>query len=142
MKKFLVDHKFSKIFLYVGSIEDNKDQLLNGILYDAGNTNATVLIQDLVKLGIEVEIAIYVNGKVNDFTNVELVPKVAEALSKVKSKIGFSTLAFDQEPSDPAKYPVLLNMFEQSRKYIPVSTVLKPKWLYDKVADFKFLEIS
>ncbi|MCQ2819506.1 MAG: hypothetical protein MJ252_19765 [archaeon] len=79
----------------------------------------------------------YLNDKVNNFTDVGVVPDIAKKLAELKSTLGFSTLAFDAEPSDPANYPALLKMFKESKKYLPVSTTLKPKWLIDKVEDFK-----
>lgn len=135
--KFVTDHKFSKIYLYVGCIEWNLGELLKGELYNTGDIEPKELIKKLIAKNIEVELCIYLNDGVNDFSNVERVPEVAKALAEVQKTIKFTALHFDVEPSSAKNYEALLHMFEDCRKYIKVSAILKPKWLNDKMSDLE-----
>ena len=96
--KFLVDHKYSKIYLYVGCIEWNLDQLIKGDFYNAGDIDAKELIKKLISLNIEVEPCIYINDNPNDFTNIDKAPEIAKALAEVQKTLKFTALHFDVEP--------------------------------------------
>lgn len=127
--KFIVDHKFSKIFLYVGSIEWDSEKLLNGNLHSAGDIDAKELIKRITEKKIEVELCIYLNDNPDNFENVEKAPLIAQALAKIQKDLKFTALHFDQEPDHPENLEPLLHMYEECRKYIKVSAILKPAWL-------------
>ena len=135
--QFLVDHKFSKIFLYVGCLEWNKNDFLNGNFYNAGDIDSKELIKKLNNKNIEVELCIYVNDDFDDFTNVEKMPEIAKAISKLKDSLKFTALHFDVEPNSKENYEALLKMYEECRKYIKVSAILKPAWLTQEMSSLE-----
>ena len=59
--KFLLDHKYSKVYLYVGCVQSNLDELIAGDFYSAGDMEAKELIKRLIEKKIEVEPSIYIN---------------------------------------------------------------------------------
>ena len=127
--KFVVDHKYSKVFIYVGCLEWNIDSFLNEKLHNAGDMDAKELIKKLKEKNIDVELCIYLNDKPDDFSNIEKMPDIANSLSKLQQELKFTALHFDIEPNDPKNYEALLHMYEDCRKKIKVSAILKPKWL-------------
>jgi hypothetical protein len=135
--KFLVDHKFSKIFLYVGCVEWDLNKLIKGEFHSPGNLEAKELIKKLLEKNIEVEPCIYINDKPNNFTNVDKVPEIAKALAEVQKELKFTALHFDVEPQNNENLEALLKMYEESRKYIKVSAILKPAWLNKKMSSLE-----
>ena len=135
--KFVEDHHFSRVYLYCGCIEWDYDNLSQGKLYNAGNSDAKELIETLISKNIEVEIAIYLNDSPNDFTNYEKVENVAKAMGQLQKTLKFKALHFDVEPSNTINFEKLLRMYESARKYVPVSAILKPGWLYKNMVDVK-----
>lgn len=135
--KFVRDQRFKRIYIYIGCMQWDADNLLQGKLYSAGDSDIEELIPRMRKLGVEVELVMYVNDGVNNMNRYEEVETVAQKIKAKQSKLDFSTLHFDQEPSSIAVYPKLLDMFDRVHRHIRVSTTLKPKWLYDKVSSFK-----
>ena len=135
--KFVEDHNFSRVYLYCGCIEWDYDKLSQGNLYDSGDTDTKKLIQDLISKNIEVEISIYLNDSPNDFSNVDKVETVAKAMGQLQKTLKFKALHFDVEPTSASVYQSLLKMYENARKYVPVSAILKPGWLYKKMEDVK-----
>ena len=128
--KFIEYHNFSRVYIYVGCIEWDYNQLSKGNFYNSGNTDAKELIQTLISKNIEVEIAIYLNDSPNDFSNVEKVEEVAKAMGELRKTLKFKALHFDVEPWEESNFQSLLKMYENARKYVPVSAILKPGWLY------------
>ena len=135
--KFVTQHNFTRVYLYCGCIEWDYDKLSKGNLYDSGDKDAKLLIQELLSKNIEVEIAIYLNDSPNDFSNVEKMEDVAKAMGELQKTLKFKALHFDVEPSSASVYPKLLQMYENARKYVPVSAILKPGWLYKQLEDVK-----
>ena len=135
--KFVIDHNFSRVYLYCGCVEWDYDKLSKGKLHDAGNSDAKQLIENLLKNNVEVEIAIYLNDSPNNFDNVEKVEDIAKAMGELQKTLKFKALHFDVEPTSVSNYPKLLKMYENARKYIPVSAILKPGWLYKTMEDIK-----
>lgn len=135
--KFVNDHNFTRVYLYVGCIEWDYDRLSQGNFYNSGEIDAKRLIQELIDKDIEVEIAIYLNDSPNDFSNVEKVENVARAMGELQKTLKFKALHFDVEPNTASVYQKLLQMYENARKYVPVSAILKPGWLYKKMVDVK-----
>ena len=135
--QFILDHNFSRVYLYCGCIEWDYDKLSKGKLHDAGNSDAKQLIENLLKNNVEVEIAIYLNDSPNNFDNVEKVEEVAKAMGELQKTLKFKALHFDVEPTSASIYPKLLKMYENARKYVPVSAILKPGWLYKEMEDIK-----
>ena len=135
--KFLVDHKYSKIYLYVGCIEWNLDQLIKGEFYNSGDIDAKELIKRLISLNIEVEPCIYINDNPNDFTNIDKAPEIAKALAEVQKSLKFTALLFDVEPQHNENLEALLKMYEECRKYIKVSAILKPGWLNKEMSSLE-----
>lgn len=135
--KFLVDHKYSKIYLYVGCIEWNYDNLIKGEFYNSGDKDAKELINKLISLNIEVELCIYLNDDPNDFSNVDKVPEIAKALAEVQKTLKFTALHFDVEPQYNKDLEALLKMYEECRKYIKTSAILKPGWLNIKMSSLE-----
>ena len=127
--KFVVDHKYSKVFLYVGRIQWNLEEFLNGKLSNEGNMDAKELIKKLKEKKIETELCINLNDKPDDFENIDKIPEVANALSKLQKELKFTALHFDIEPNDVNNYEALLHMYEECRKKVKVSAIIKPKWL-------------
>ena len=132
--QFVKDHKFSRVYLYIGCVESDLNKLIKGDFHNAGDSDAKTLMQKLIDMGVEVEATTYLNGKVNNFTSVEKVEEVAKAMAEVQKNIKFKALHFDVEPSSPSNYEALLKMYETARKYIKVSAILKPGWLYQKMS--------
>ena len=132
--KFVVDHKFSKVFLYVGCLEWNYKDFINGEMHNAGDIDAKKLIKKLNQKKIDVELCIYLNDKPDNFENVEKMPEIANALSKLQKELKFTALHFDIEPDKKENYEALLHMYEECRKKIKVSAILKPKWLSVEMA--------
>ena len=135
--KFLVDHKYSKIYLYIGCIEWNLDQLIKGEFYNSGDIDAKELIKRLISLNIEVEPCIYINDNPNDFTNIDKAPEIAKALAEVQKSLKFTALHFDVEPQHNENLEALLKMYEECRKYIKVSAILKPGWLNKEMSSLE-----
>ena len=135
--QFVLDHNFSRVYLYCGCIEWDYDNLSKGNFYNPGDTDAKGLIQTLISKNIEVEIAIYLNDSPNDFSNVEKVEQVAKAMGELQKTLKFKALHFDVEPTTSSKYESLLKMYENARQYVPVSAILKPGWLYKKMEEVK-----
>lgn len=135
--KFVIDHNFSRVYLYCGCIEWDYDKLSKGKFHNAGDSDAKELIQTLISKNIEVEITIYLNDSPNNFDNVEKVEDVAKAMGELQKTLKFKALHFDVEPYNVAKYQSLLKMYENARKYVPVSAILKPGWLNKKMVDLK-----
>lgn len=134
---FLVDHKYSKIYLYVGCVEWNIEQLIKGELYSPGDIDAKILINRLIEKNIEVELCIYLNDSPNNFENVDKMPEIAKALAELQKTLKFTALHFDVEPSSNGNLEALLHMYEDCRKYIKVSAILKPAWLNKKMSDLE-----
>ena len=135
--KFVLDHKFSRVYIYVGCIEWDYDNLSKGNFYNSGNSDAKELIQTLISKNIEVEPVIYLNDSPNDFSNVEKMESVAKAMGELQKTLKFKALHFDVEPSNTSNYQSLLKMYENARKYLPVSAILKPGWLNKNMVDLK-----
>lgn len=135
--KFVLDHNFSRVYLYCGCIEWDYDKLSQGNFYNPGDTDTKELIQTLISKNIEVEIAIYLNDSPNDFSNVEKVEQVAKAMGELQKTLKFKALHFDVEPTTSSTYESLLKMYENARQYVPVSAILKPGWLYKKMEEVK-----
>ena len=114
--KFAVDHKYSKVYIYVGCLEWNIDSFLNEKLYNAGDMDAKELIKKLKEKNIDVELCIYLNDKTDNFTNIEKMPDIANSLSRLQQELKFTALHFDIEPNDPKNYEALLHMYEDCRK--------------------------
>ena len=127
--KFVVDHKYSKVFLYIGRLQWNLDEFLNGKLSNEGNMDAKELIKKLKEKKIEVELCIYLNDNPDDFENIDKMPEVAASLSKLQNELKFTALHFDIEPNNPNNYETLLHMYEECRKKVKVSAIIKSKWL-------------
>lgn len=132
---FVKDHKFEKVFLYVGCIEWDYEKLSIGKLHSAGNLDSKELIQKLIDMGVEVDLAIYLNDSPNNFEGYEKVENVAKALAELQKRLKFHALHFDVEPSSVGNFEKLVKMYEMSRKYLPVSAILKPGWLSKNMAD-------
>lgn len=132
---FVKDHKFSKVFLYVGCIEWDVEKLSIGKFHSAGNSEAKDLVQSLIDMGVEVDLAIYLNDSPNNFANYEKVEDVAKAMGELRERLKFNALHFDVEPSSAGNFEKLVKMYEMARKYVPVSAILKPAWLSKKMAD-------
>ena len=135
--KFVKDHNFSRVYIYVGCIEWDYDNLSKGNFFNSGNSDAKELIQNLISQNIEVEPTIYLNDSPNDFTNVEKVEEVAKAMGQLQKTLKFKALHFDVEPSNAVNFQSLLKMYENARKYVPVSAILKPGWLNKNMVDVK-----
>lgn len=131
--RFVVDHKYSKVFLHIGRIQWNLDEFLNGELSNEGNMDAKQLIKKLKEKKIDVELCISLNDIPDDFENIDKLPQVANALSKLQKELKFTALHFDIEPNDPKNYETLLHMYEECRKIIKVSAVIKTKWLSESM---------
>ena len=127
--KFVVDHKYSKVFLCVGRLEWHLEEFLNGKLSNEGDMDAKELIKKLKGKKIDVELLINLNDKPDDFTNIDKLPQVANALSKLQKELKFTALHFDIEPNDKNNYETLLQMYEECRKKVKVSAIIKAKWL-------------
>jgi hypothetical protein len=135
--KFVLDHKFSRVYLYVGCIEWDYNKLSQGKFHNAGNGDAKELIETLISKGVEVEIAIYLNDSPNDFSNVDKVEIVAKAMGQLQKTLKFKALHFDVEPYLTTNYQPLLQMYEDAKKHVPVSAILKPGWLNTKMENIK-----
>ena len=135
--KFVQDHNFSRVYLYVGCIEWDYNKLSQGKFHNSGNVDAKDLVETLISKGIEVELAIYLNDSPNNFTNVDKVELVAKAMGQLQKKLKFKALHFDVEPSLTSNFQPLLQMYENAKKYVPVSAILKPGWLNKKMEDIK-----
>lgn len=135
--RFIRDQRFKRVYIYIGCIQWDGENLVKGKLFSAGDSDIMELVPRIRKLGIKVELVMYVNDGVNNMKNYEKVEEVAKKLKELQKTLDFSILHFDQEPSSPGVYPQLLDMFERARRYVKVSTTLKPKWLYDKMADIQ-----
>ena len=127
--KFVLDHKYSKVYLYVGCLQWNLDEFLNGKLSNEGNLDAKELIKRLREKKVDVELCISLNDKPDNFENIDKLPEIADALSKLKKELKFTALHFDIEPNDPNNYETLLHMYEECRKKVKVSAIIKQKWL-------------
>ena len=57
--QFVKDHKFERVYLYVGCIEWDVDKLTEVNFHNAGDSDAKKLIETLINNGIKVDIAIY-----------------------------------------------------------------------------------
>lgn len=135
--KFLLDHKYSKVYLYVGCVQWNLDELIAGDFYSAGDMEAKELIKRLIEKKIEVELCIYLNDSPNNFANIDKMPEIAKALANVQKTLKFTALHFDVEPSNNENLEALLHMYEECRKHIKVSAILKPGWLNKKMSDLE-----
>lgn len=135
--KFVLDHNFSRVYLYCGCIEWDYDKLSKGNFYNSGDSDAKELIKKLIDNNIEVEIAIYLNDSPNNFENVDKIEDVAKAMGELQKTLKFKALHFDVEPTSASTYQKLLQMYENARKYLPVSAILKPGWLYKKLEEVK-----
>ena len=62
---------------------------------------------------------------------------VAKAMGELQKTLKFKALHFDVEPSNTSNYQSLLKMYENARKYLPVSAILKPGWLNKNMVDLK-----
>ena len=131
--KFVVDHKYSKVFLYVGCLEWNYDDFINGNFHNAGDMDAKELIKKLKEKKIDIELCIYLNDNYDNFENIDKMPEVANALSKLQNQLQFTALHFDIEPNSKKNYEALLHMYEECRKKIKVSAILKPIWLTENM---------
>ena len=58
-------------------------------------------------------------------------------MGELQKSLKFKALHFDVEPTSASTYPKLLKMYENARKYVPVSAILKPGWLYKAMEDVK-----
>ena len=135
--KFLVDHKYSKIFLYVGCVQWDLENLIKGDFYQAGDMEPKLLIQKLIEKNIEVELCMYLNDGVNNFENVDKIPEIAKVMGELQKTLKFTALHFDVEPSSYANLEPLLHMYEDSRKFVKVSAILKPGWLSIKMSSLE-----
>ena len=127
--KFVLDHKYSKVYLYVGCLQWNLDEFLNGKLSNEGNLDAKELIKRLKEKKVDVELCISLNDKPDNFENIDKLPEIANVFSKLKKELKFAALHFDIEPNDANNYETLLHMYEECRKKVKVSAIIKQKWL-------------
>lgn len=135
--KFLVDHKFSKIYLYIGCLEWDYENLINGKLYNTGDIDPKELIQKLISKNIEVELCTYLNDEVDNFENIDKMSNIAKSLAELQKSLKFTALHFDIEPQKDINLEALLHMYEECRKYIKVSAILKPGWLNKKMSSLE-----
>ena len=130
---FVKDHNFSRVYLYIGCVQWDINDLIQGNFHNAGETDAKELIQSLLDMGVEVEPTMYLNDGPNNFANVDKVEDVAKAMATLQKTLKFKALHFDVEPSSTGNYEALLKMYETARKYLKVSAILKPGWLNQKM---------
>ena len=135
--KFVKDHKFSRVYLYVGCVEWDYSDLVQGNFHDAGQTDANKLIQSLLDMGVEVEPTMYLYDNQDDFSDVDKVEDVAKAMANLQKTLKFKALHFDIEPDKKVNYEALLKMYETARKYLKVSAILKPAWLDQDMASLE-----
>ena len=132
--QFVKDHKFSRVYLYIGTIQNNYDALIAEDFSDSGDTDAKIVMQKLIDMGVEVEPTIYLHNNPNNFDGVTKLEEVAKVLANLQKTIKFKALHFDVEPNHLNKFENLLNMYETVRPYLKVSAILKPAWLYQKMS--------
>ena len=135
--QFVKDHNFSRVYLYIGCVQWDVDNLVNGNFYSAGDSDSKTLVQKLLDMGVEVEPTMYLNDGPNNFANVDKVEDVAKAMAELQKTLKFKALHFDVEPSSSGNYEALLKMYETARQYLKVSAILKPGWLSQKMSDIE-----
>ena len=135
--KFVLDHKFYRVYLFCGSIGGDYKLLVDGNLHSFGDTEAKEVIQTLMSHGVEVEIALYLNDDPNDFSNAKKFKAVAKGMKKLRKKLKFKAVHFDMEPGKPEVYQALLKAYETVKKYVPVSAIIRPGWLRQRMSDLR-----
>ena len=127
--QFLTDHNFSKIYFYIGCLGGDYENLINQEFVNTGDSYPKELIKKIIEKKIEVDLLIYLNDDPNDFANIENMPNIAKALGELQKTLKFNALHFYIVPENEKNYEALLKMYEDCRKYIKVSAILRQEWL-------------
>ena len=135
--KFLTDHKFYKVYFYIGCLERNYNDLIRGNLVNTGDSDPKELIKNLTDKNIEVDLFLYLNDDPDNFANIANMPKIAQALGELQKTLKFNALHLDIAPDNEKNYEALLKTYEDCREYINVSAILKPKWLYVNMTELE-----
>jgi hypothetical protein len=135
--KFVLEHHFYRVYIFCGSVDGDYDKLVNGNLRKGGDVEAREIIQTLINNGVEVEIALYLNDDPNDFSGSYKFREVAKGLARLRRHLPFKAVHFDMEPGNPRVYPELIRAYETVREFVPVSAIIRPGWLYQRMADLR-----
>ena len=135
--KFLIDHNFSKIYLYVGCIQWDLDKLKSGNFYNTGDIEPKELLKTLNENNIEVYLSICLNDEVDNFTNVEKILEVCQTLGDLQETLNFTALHLELIPNNASNFEQILQIYESCTQFISVSASLKESWLNVKMPELK-----
>ena len=135
--KFLKDHNFSKIYLFVGSMKTQFPKIKsdNNQLYNHGDMDIFKFKNILEENKIELVPFITLNDE-EDYDNFQFFGAIPEVCD-IMSKLDFSTILLDLEPTQKTNFEVLLKTYENCGRYIKVSAILLSNWLNIKMSDLK-----
>ena len=128
---FLMYHNFNRIYLYIGCIQWNFEDLQQGNFIKTGETSPNDLIKQLLNNNIEVYLSIYLNDDPDDFSNSEKIPDVVRELAQrlQNNILRFTGIHLDLNPKSEANFEKLLRIYDNcGHPNLDISASLNPTW--------------